>query len=139
MEVSPICSASLKSISGLCIVTGPTFPPAPVTLTFLPGCTQPRDVHVQFYHMLREGASVKIRCHCHSQGCIVPFEGHADLISDAPWRWRAGLEEVGVRFLPTPAGASPQDVQPYTVLFTWHTPGPEEAPEWGHVIMPSVL
>ena len=106
-------------------------------LTFLPGCTQLRDVLVQF-ETPPEGASVKIRCHCDSECCILPFVGHAELFDDElPWDMPAGLEEVGVRLLPTPA--STQAVQPYRVLFTWHAAGPEQAPKWGHVIMPGVL
>ena len=50
---------------------------------------------------------------------------------------RNGQEEVGVRFLTTPA--SPQGVSPYTVLFTCELAGPEQAPKWGHVVMAGVL
>ena len=49
----------------------------------------------------------------------------------------AGLEEVGVRFLPMPP--SSQGVQAYTVIFTCHAAGPEQALKWGHVVMPGVL
>ena len=138
MVLPPICSASLKRITGQCLSVGHSVLPQPVILTFLAECTQLREVHVQFRDTPDEGASVKIRCHCTSQRCIVPYEGHAEVLTDEPaWRWRAGMEEVGVRFLPTPA--SPQGVQPYTVMFTRHAAGPEQGPKWGHVVMPGVL
>ena len=136
MELPPICSASLSSITGLYNLN-PHAPPPPVILTFLPGCTQLRDVRVQFYDRPGEGASVNIRCHCNSQSCIVPFEGRAEFTDEWPLYVRPGLEEVGVRFLPAPA--SPQGAQPYTVLFTWHAAGPEQAPKWDHVVIPVVL
>ena len=75
---------------------------------------------------LLEGTSVKICCHCNSQRCIVPFEVRGEL-SDEPWNAKGQsweLEEVSVRFMQTPA--SPQAVQPYTVLFTWHAATPEQ-------------
>ena len=79
MELPPMCSASLKSITVLYIRTYLGFPrPQPVILTILPGCIQLRDVHVQSDDRPFQGASVRIRCHCNSQGCIMPFEGHAD-------------------------------------------------------------
>ena len=81
MVLPPICSSSLKSITGLCWLTDRTVPPPPVILTILSGCTQLRDVRVQCAGTSMEGASVKIRCHCNSQRCIVPFEGRAELIA----------------------------------------------------------
>ena len=138
-ELPPICSASLKTISGrfklMCY--DKVAPPPPVILTILPGCTQLRDVHVQFYHNysnmpkefqrnLLEGASVKIRCHCTSPRCIMLLDACT------------GLEEVDVRFLPMPA-SSQGVVQAYTVIYTCHAVGPEQALKWGHVIMPGIL
>ena len=137
ITLPPICSASLKSITGLYRLRDPYAPPPllAVILTFLPGCTQLREVHVQYFDAPKEGAYVKIRCHCNSQRYIVPFVAEFD--DELPWNRRSGLEEVGVRFMPTPA--SPQGVQPYTVLFACHAAGPEQAPKWGHVVMPGVL
>ena len=117
-ELPPICSASLKSVTGR---YSNTVPPRPVVLGFLPGCTQLRDVHVHFYHdPPREGTSVKIRCYCISERCIMPLDACA------------GLAEVGVRFLPMPLTS--QGVQVYTVTFTCRAPGPGQALKWGHVV-----
>ena len=137
LVLPPICSASLKrSITALIKLPSRSAPL--VLLTFLSGCAQLRDVLVQIFDTPTEGASVKIRCHCNSESCIVPFVGHIEPIDDElPWDLTPGQEEVGVRLLPTPA--SPQAVQPYTVLFTCHAAGPEQAPKWGHVVMPGVL
>ena len=137
----PICSASLESITGRYNLSGRSVPPPPVVLTFLAGCTQLRHVRVQFFDTPKAGASVKIRCHCISQSCIMPFEGRAEVVDefvdDLPWKRPAGREEVAVRFLPPPA--SPQGVQAFTVLFTWLAIGPEQAPKWGHVVMAGAL
>ena len=73
----------------------------------------------------REGALVKIRCHC-SQRCIVPLLGGAGL-----------AHKVGIEFLPSPL--SVQDVQEYTVLFACHALKPEQPPRWGCVVMPDFL
>ena len=137
MALPLICSASLKSITGLCWLTDLYARPQPLTMTILPACTQLRDVHVHFHDRPYEGASVKIRCHCNSQRCFVPFVRRSVLIDEVPWSQRRGKEEVGVRFMPMPA--SPMGVQPYTVLFTYQPAGPEQGHEWGHVIMPDVL
>ena len=138
LALPPICSASLKSIAGEYSLPYPHAGPQPVILTFLPGCTHLRDVHVQFRSEPYEVASVKFHCHCISQRCIVPFVGHTvELYDGVPSDRRCILEEVGVRFLPTQA--SPQGVQPYTVLFACHAAGPEQAPKWDHLVMPGVL
>ena len=122
-ELPPICSASLKSVTGR---YSNTVPPRPVVLGFLPGCTQLRDVHVHFDHdPPREGTSVKIRCHCISERCIMPLDACA------------GLAEVGVRFLPMPLTS--QGVQAYTVTFTCRAPGPGQAPKWDHAVTPGIL
>ena len=92
---------------------------------------------MQFLDAPKEGTTVKIRCHCNSQKCIAPFEGRASWSDKPIWDWAAGLDEVGVRFLQPPA--SPQGVQPYTVLFTRLAARFKQAPKWGHVVMAGVL
>ena len=78
VEVSPIRSASLESIRVEWQLDHRLEPPPPlVLLTLLPGCTRLREVVVHFVGRHIEGAAVKIRCHCCSQGCIVPEEVHA--------------------------------------------------------------
>ena len=125
-ELTPISSPSLESITAIFKLTGHVGPPPLVILTFLPGCSQLRDVRVQFYSNIpRAGTSVKIRCHCSSQDCIMP--------SDAC----AGLEELGVQFLPMPP--SSQGVQAYTVIFTCYAAGPEQALRWGHFVLPGIV
>ena len=126
MELPPVSSASLESITvGFELFSWHRGPPPPVVLTILPGCTQLRDVRVQFYYNTpKEGTSVKIRCHCTSQRCIIPLDA-------------AGLEEVGVRFLQMPL--SSQGVQTYTVICTCQAAGPEQGLRWGHLVMPGVL
>ena len=137
----PICSASLKCITVRHRLLHRSVPHPQAILTFLSGCSQLRDLRVQFCNRPNEGASVKIRCHCNSQRCIVPFEGRAEkLIDELSWPLLpllGGQEEVGVRFIPMPA--SPQAVQPYTVLFTCHMAGREQAPKWGHIVMAGLL
>ena len=100
LELPPICSASLKSITGLNSLTGLEAPPPPVILTILVGCTQLRDVHVLFLNMPKVGTCVKICCQCHSRACMVSLEGHAASIDDPPSGSCAGLSEVGVRLMP---------------------------------------
>ena len=136
MALPPICSASLNSITMQYGLTG-THAPQPVTLTSLPGCTQLRDVRVVVLHTPNNGAFVKIHCHCDSERCIVPVAGCAGVgFVEAPWGWRAGVR-VGVRLLPAPA--SPQGVQPYTVIFTGHATGPGHALKLGHIVMAGLL
>ena len=135
MALPPICSASLKSIR-LYMQTSLKVPPLPITLTFLPGCIQLRDVYVQFLNTPKEGAYVKVCCHCISERCIMPFLGRAELTNEAHMNTCADLQNAR-QFLPT--AAAPQCVQPYTVLFTCQSGGPEEASQWGHVVMASVL
>ena len=126
----PICSASLKRITALYWLTDPRMPPQPIKLTFLAGCTQLQEVHVQFrdksHDTLENGASVQICCHCNSQRCIVPCVGHAELIGETGTLLHGVLAEVGVRFLLTPA--SPQGVQAYTVLSNGRRPDPSRLP-----------
>ena len=132
VALPPICSASFQSFTGRYLSLGHAEPPQSVVLTFLAGCTQLREVRVQFLDTPTEGTSVKVCCHCNSQRCIVPFEGCAESIDRLPSNW----VRVGIRFLPMPA--SPQGLQAYTVLFTGNAIGPEQAPKWGHVVMAGV-
>ena len=128
MELPPVSSASLKSITGRFELHSYEGPPPTVVLTFLPGCTQLHDVRVRvqlFDRVPKEGTSVKIRCHCSTRDSITPVDACA------------GLDGVGVQFLPMPP--SPQGVQAYTVIYTYHAAGPEQAVKWGHVVMPGVL
>ena len=139
LYLPPIRSASLECFTGCYRRTGCKVPRPPVVLTFLPGCTRLRDVHVQLYNLrpdLEEGTSVKIRCHTSGQRCIVPLEERCELTL---WGAFAGTKQVtiGVHFLPLPP--SPQGVQAYTVLFASHATGPEQAPKWGSVVVPGVL
>ena len=120
LEIPPICSASLKSVTAR-YSAGNRVPPPPVILSFLPACTKLRDVRVGFctdgaVAGPGEGTSIKIRCHCTSRRCIMPLDACA------------GLDDVGVRVLPLPP--SSQGVQAYTVTFTCHAAGPK----WGHVV-----
>ena len=142
VEVSPICSASLESISvaGACYYR-PALVPPQVLLTFLPGCARLREVHVQvvgFEGKPARGAAVKIRCHRCSQRCIVPVDGNANGNNKVPGEVCAGaVDDVVVNFLHTPS--SEQDVQECTVLYAWHAAGPEQAPLWGRAVMPGIL
>ena len=125
VKVSPICSASLKSIRvewGL--YNRPELPPPMVLLTLLPGCTRLQEVVVHFNGRPIEGAAVRIRCHCCSRGCIVPVDGYGGVVND-----------VGVNFLPP----SELGVQECTVLYACHSAGPEQARVWGHAVMPGIL
>ena len=128
MQLTLVSSASLKSITGRFELYSYEGPPPPVVLTFLHGCTQLRDVRlrVQFFDsMPEEGTSVKIRCHCTSQDCILPLDACA------------GLDEVDVQFLPMPP--SPRGLQAYTVIYTYHAAGPKQGLKWSHAVMPGVL
>ena len=140
VELPPICSASLTSIT-VCVAAlddlGP--PLAPLILTFLPECTRLQEVVVQFGEFgPTNGSAVKIRCHCSSSTCIVPLNVRA--FSDDDERvhvYDGPFEAVGVRFLPGPP--PPQGLQEYTVLYAYHAAGPEQPLMWGHVVMPGFL
>ena len=126
-ELPPICSASLKSVTGRYTLPANRVPPPRVVLHFLPGCTQLRDVHVHFDDdPPMEGVSVKICCHCISGRCIKPLRACAD------------LDEVGIRFLPMPPSSS-QGAQAYTVIFACHAAGDGQALKWGRVVVPGIL
>ena len=135
MQLPPICSASLESITVACAARGHAMTRQPVVLTLLPGCALLREVRVQFHDAPGEGTAVKVRCHRCSQRCIKPVEVHAD-DSDDEYAC-AGVREVCVKFLQMPPAAL--GMQGYTVLFACHAVGPAQAPEWGHVVMPGVL
>ena len=131
LELPAICSASLKCITGRFHLVGHSVPPTPVILTFLPGCTWLRSVRVQLSSTPKAGTSVRIRCQCSSQECIVPLEEYNRLISGAP------QSEVGVHLLPMPRYA--QGVQAYTALYACHVAGPEQVLKWSHAVMPGVF
>ena len=137
MELSPICSASLKSITVIVddwADEGPPLPP--LVLTFLPGCTRLQEVVVRYgEYAPDDGTAVKIRCHCCSSTCIVPLNVHACLSGNLRTHVYDGpFKEVGVQFLPGPP--CPQGVQKYTVMFACHAAGPQQPLMWGHVVMP---
>ena len=132
MEFSPICSASLESITMTVRYPSCEVLPPPLVLTFLPGCIRLQTVHLRLPdEFLNAGTSVataKIRCHCVSPTCLVPMDvrGCANLSC-----------EIGVQFLPGPP--SPQGVQRYTVLYICHAAGYQQPLVWGHVVMPGSL
>ena len=123
LELPPICSASLKSVFGN-FHLGRKAPPLPVTLTFLPECTQLRNVYVGLYNSNpKVGNYVKIRCHCNGQRCIKLLD--------------ACDGAMGVQFLPL--SLEPLGLQAYTVIYACHAAGLEQAPKWGQVVVPGVL
>ena len=138
VEVSPICSASLESIMvewGLHRGTRPKLPPQ-VLMTLLPGCTRLREVGVYFRWGHVEGAAVKLRCHCCSRRSIMPVEVYDYSNNQMLEEMHAGAHnKVMIRFLHMPP--SQQDVQEYTVLFACHAAGSDQAPLWGHAVMPA--
>ena len=140
VEVPPICSASLTSITVCVAVLDDLGPPlAPLILTFLPECTRLQEVVVQFGEFgPTNGSAVKIRCHACSSTCIVPLNVRAFSDNDERMHVYDGpLSEVGVQFLPGPP--PPQGVQRHTVLFAYHAAGPPQPLMWGHVVMPGFL
>ena len=138
MQLPPICSASLESITVVCSAAGHAMTRQPVLLTLLRGCARLREVLVQFHNAPREGTAVKIRCHCCSRRCISPLNVHADGPDDAPFDCLAGVREVGVEFLQMTPSAHGV-LQGYTILFACHAVGPAQAPKWGHVVMLGIL
>ena len=144
MELPPICSASLVSISVTVDGEPSDEPPpprvTPLVLTFLPGCTQLQQVLVQITDEdLTEGTTVKIRCHSGSPTCVVPMDVHARAAEQMRvYGYASGFSEVGVQFLPGPSSA--QGVQrAYTVLYACHAAGPQQPLTWGHVVVPGFL
>ena len=145
MELSPICSAGLKSI--IVTVDRPSYrrPPPTVVLTFMPGCTRLQHVCVELAGVAVESTEVKIRCHPCSRSCILPVDAHARLADRWYHRRRYGdackVTEVGVQFLPgppSPVGAPP-GVHGYTVQYACHATGHQQPLKWGHVVMPGLL
>ena len=131
MELPPICSASLESITVHCYSRGYWAPHPPVVLTFLPGCTQLREVLVRFRDTPREGTAVRIRCHCRSRRCIVPLDG---VTEEAPLHKHG----VGICFLPT--SPAPKGVQKgFTVMYACRAGVSWDKPVWGHVVKPGCL
>ena len=140
MELLPISSASLESITVTAFKASDEAPPPPLVLTLLPGCTRLQQVLVKFPEWLTvEGAAVKIRCHPPSPACIVPVELHAGTAAHIGTRGvnESHLRIVGVQFLPGPP--PPQDVPGYTVLHACHAAGPQQPLVWGHLVMPGLL
>ena len=85
-----------------------------------------------------EGAAVKIHGHCCSQRCIVPVDRHDNFYSKVPEKVYPGAgNDVAIKFLHLPP--SEQGVQECTVLYACHAAGPEQAPMWGHAVMPGIL
>ena len=137
LDISPICSASLKSIRvKWAYIYDLVRDPPQVLLTLLPGCTPLQEVVVQ--GRPGEGAAVKIRCHRRSRRCIVPVDGYADPHNKVPKVAHAGSQDdMAVKLLHMPP--SEQGVQDYTVLCACHAAGPEQARVWGHAVMPGIV
>ena len=118
VKVPPIRSASLESI--VVMEYSEVLPyslPPPILLTLLPSCTRIREVLVHRSLPPRNGALVKISCHCCSQRRITPLD-----VDD-------GLAlTVGARFLPsTPSN---QGVQSCTVLYRCHAASTMQHARW---------
>ena len=137
MELPPISSATLESITVTVLKPSNEAPPPPLVLTFLPGCTRLTTVLVGFTRDFTvEGAAAKIRCHCSSPTCIVPMDVLAGAAEHQRVHGYSGLSQVGVRLLPGPP--STQAV-PYTVLHACHAAGPQQPLMWGHLVMHGIL
>ena len=139
VNVSPICSATLESIRVTnCRSVRPDLPAPQVLLTLLPGCTRLQEVVVHFMGGPVEGAAVKIRCHSCSPRCTMPVVGHADDDHKVPEEVSAGAyNDVVVNFVRV--ACSEEGVRECTVLYACHAAGPEQAPLWGHAVMPGIL
>ena len=139
LELPPICSASLKSITvGVDMLSegGPPLPP--LVLTFLPGCTRLREVVVRIgEYAPTSGTAVKIRCHACSSACIAPMDVKASGDSARIHDFDGPFSEMGVRLLPGPP--SPQGVQSHTVIYACHAAGPQQPLVWSHAVMPGFL
>ena len=135
MELPPICSASLESVTVELSLWGSE----DLVLTFLPGCARLREVLVRYgYTPPAKGTTVKICCHCSSQDFVWPLCVFAE--SAKPWTvpsdtW-ADVKGVGIEWLPLP----PSRVQGCRVLFESHGFNylSEQQPMWGHFVMPGV-
>ena len=136
LDVSPICSASLESIRVTCEADACLRPGRPpwVLLTLLPGCTWLQEVVVQFTGRHIEGATVNTRCHCCG---IQAVDGYGTKYRTLEAEADGGHNDVVVRFphMPPP---SEQGVRECTVLFDCHAAGPDEAPDWGHAVLPFI-
>ena len=144
MEISLMSSASLECVM-VHFESVPSDAVSPMTLilSFLPGCTQLREVSVRPMGKPPEGTAVKIRCYCGSPRCIMPVDVHARqaeaarLPEPAELLYANPLNEVGAQFLPMPC--TPQGVQAYTVVYVYHAAGPEQPPKWGHAVVPGYV
>ena len=140
MELPPICSASLESISVTAHDSSGEVPIPPLVLTFLPGCTRLQKALVRLPNGLTtEGTAVKIRCHCGSPTSVVPMDVHACAAEHRRVHGYACsfFSAVGVHFLP--GSASLQGAPSYTVLHSCHAAGPQQPLTWGHVVMPGIV
>ena len=137
VEITPICSSSLESISvewAHCY--NPEREPSQVLLTLLPGCARLQEVIVR--GKPGEGAALKIRCHCRSVRCIVPVDGYASSDNRVPEEVHAGNQDgIVVKFLHMPP--SKQGVQDCTVLCACPAAGPDQARVWGHAVTPGIV
>lgn len=129
MELPPIRSATLESITVVCY---PSYVvDHPMTLTLLHGCTRLQEVLVRFQTVPIEGTAVRIRCHCSRRRCIVPFNPHTGQAKELPL-----VDVVGVHFLPMhPHG---QGTRIYTIMYAYHATE-FQRPMWGHVVMPGSM
>ena len=139
MELPPISSASLESVTVTVFKPSDEAPAPPLVLTFLPGCTRLQEVLVRIPKAYTvEGTAAKIRCHCSSPTCIVPLDVHPGTAENIGWEGDCShLSIVGVQFLPGPP--SPQDVPGHTVLHACHAAGPQQPLKWGHLVMHGFL
>ena len=137
MELPPISSASLESVTVTVFKPSDEAPAPPLVLTFLPGCTRLQEVLVRIPKAYTvEGTAAKIRCHCSSPTCIVPLDVHPGT-QDKHGINNTHLSIVGVQFLPGPP--APQGVPGHTVLHACHAAGPQQPLKWGHLVMPGFL
>jgi hypothetical protein len=137
MELPPISSASLESVTVTVFKPSDEAPAPPLVLTFLPGCTRLQEVLVRIPKAYTvEGTAAKIRCHCSSPTCIVPLDVHPGT-QDKHGINNTHLSIVGVQFLPGPP--APQGVPGHTVLHACHAAGPQQPLKWGHLVMHGFL
>ena len=144
MELPPICSASLESIT----VTvdeereeDEALPQhvAPLVLTFLSGCTRLQQVLVRLLSEdITDGTTAKVRCQicCHSDSpaAIVPMDVHARAAEYKHVHGYANcFSEVGVQLLP---GPPPSQGVKYTVLYISNPATPQQPFEWSHAVVP---
>ena len=139
MELPPICSASLESVT----VEISLWSCEDLVLTFLPRCARLREVLVRYgYTPPAAGTMVKICCHCSSQEFVRPLCVFAESAKPrtAPSDSWADVKGVGIECLPLPP--SQLGVQGCTVQYKSHGSRlhylSEQQPMWGHDVMPGV-